>query len=406
MSAIRLSFHTALTGYATIARNILNGLANDYNFECHHFAHNFPGCKLPPGVMLEDGLKFNFWIHGSTGQQYYKDLMEPKLKQLQPDVFMILLDTFMLYPWLVEKDFTPARSVFYFPTDGGGGLPLGCESILKKVDAPICMSKFGQRQVKKAHNIDCGYIPHAVDQEIYKPMTPEERKKLRQSWNVDDKFVIGTVARNQGRKFLDRTIKMFRLIADKIPNAILFLHLDANDPAQVFPVVEMIKRLNLENRVLFTGMNYWEGIPYKEMYKVYNLMDVFLLTTSGEGFGIPIIEAMACEVPVLATDYTTTKELVLENKAGLGINLVGTDEIENDSECTNIVTNGTLTGSWMVERGICDIKDGVDKILRLFNNPDERRTFGLNGRRAVLKEYTWDVVIPQWKEVVEKLSAV
>ena len=44
---------------------------------------------------------------------------------------------------------------------------------------------------------------------------------LRMKWNLHDKFVIGVVARNQPRKFLDRTLKAMNLIKDKIPNAIM-----------------------------------------------------------------------------------------------------------------------------------------------------------------------------------------
>ncbi len=42
-------------------------------------------------------------------------------------------------------------------------------------------------------------------------------------------------------------------------------------------------------------------------------MDIFLLTTSGEGFGIPTIEALACEVPCVITDFTTTYELLMDD---------------------------------------------------------------------------------------------
>ncbi len=42
-------------------------------------------------------------------------------------------------------DTSPAKTFFYFPSDGGGGLPIGCEAILKKINVPIAMAKFGQK---------------------------------------------------------------------------------------------------------------------------------------------------------------------------------------------------------------------------------------------------------------------
>ena len=66
--------------------------------------------------------------------------------------------------------------------------------------------------------------------------------------------------------------------------------------------------------------------------------------------------------------------------------------------------NGTITGSWTVERGIMDVKDGAEKLSLLYNNPGTRVRFGKNGRKKVLKYYTWDVVIPQWVDVIKRLS--
>ena len=199
------------------------------------------------------------------------------------------------------------------------------------------------------------------------------------------------------------------LVKDKIPNAILFLHLDPDDPAQVFNMRSLIARYNLENRVVFSGMSALKGIPRKEMQDIYNLFDVFFLSTSGEGFGIPIIEAMSCEVPVLATDYTTTPELVKEHNAGLGINLAGVDTIDmfktNLKDYDNLVMNGTITGSWEVERGICDVHDAANKITYLYNNPEVRKEMGKNGRKAVVEKYEFEKNVGvEFEKLMLKLS--
>jgi glycosyltransferase involved in cell wall biosynthesis len=144
------------------------------------------------------------------------------------------------------------------------------------------------------------------------------------------------------------------------------------------------------------------------MNEVYNLMDVFYLSTSGEGFGIPIIEAMACEVPVVATDYTTTPELVKENNAGYGAKLVGTEDVGvkeffnwNSSHYDNLVANGTMTGSWEVERGMVDLLDAAIKIESIYKNPDEAVKMGKNGRKAVEEKYDFDTIVgPSWEKVI------
>ncbi len=396
------------TGYATIASNVANILSKE-GHQVIYFASNYLGQPLMPGVKFEDNRTLDFTIIGQGQQPYFNDLLEIYCKKFKLDVLFILLDTFMLYGgdgWFLKKDTAPAKTIFYYPSDGGAGMPLQCEKILEKVDLPVAMAKFGRDQVKKIHNIDTDYIPHAVDTKNYYKLKDEERTTLKKNWGLENKFVVGVVARNQGRKMLDRTFKSFKLFANDCPEAVLLLHTDPNDNAQVFPIQTLIDRYNLQNRVLYTGTRYYQGWSYAKMNEVYNLMDCFFLSTSGEGFGVPIIEAMAAEVPVLATNYTTTKELVIDHESGLGIDLVGTTEEENPDVHGYEIIDGTLTGSWAVERGMCSIKDAAKKLKQLYDNPEERKVMGKNGRLAVLENYSWDVVGKMWIERIEKLGEI
>lgn len=378
---------TLVTGYATISREIANYIAAE-GHNVYYLASNYIGQNLEPGVTFEDGKKLNFKILGQGREGYFKDLLPIYMKQYKIDVFLVLLDTFMVYPWFMQLDLSPSKVIFYYPSDGGGHLPLGCENVLKFCNKAIAMAKFGQKQVKEVHGFETGYIPHATFPDVYKPLSKEEKSKFRQMFSIpDNKFVIGTVARNQGRKMLDRTIKIFAEYAKKDPDALLFMHTDPDDQAQVFHMGSLLQRYNIMNRVLFSGMRYYKGFDYAQMNAVYNIMDVFILSTSGEGFGIPIIEAMSAGVPVLATDYTTTPELVTDHNAGFGIKLLG-----------------EITGSWNVERGLCDIEDGVKKLEMLKASQQLRETMGKNGRDAVLKEYDWKIVGPQWVKLVEELG--
>lgn len=375
-----------VTGYATISWNICNKLV-EAGHEVFYLGHNYLGQTIPPGLKLQDGTVMKFTILGGSPRPYSQDLLMPLIKKHQFDVFGILLDTFMCYPWLLSLDFAPAKTIFYFPSDGGGGMPLGCENILKKVNCPVAMAKYGQRQVKFIYNIDTNYIPHAVDTKNYFPLSEEEKIKLKEKWGFKDKFIVGVVARNQGRKMLDRTIKSFAMFSKNHPDALLFMHTDPTDVAAPFDMMQLINRYQIQNRVVFSGMNFFNGFDYKQMNEVYNVMDCFLLTTSGEGFGVPIIEAMACKVPVIATDYTTTPELLVE-----------------DGECgLPAKLKAELTGSWNVERGIMDDDDCVKQIERLYNDKELRIRLGEMGKQKVDKFYNWDIVGKQWNELIGDL---
>jgi len=396
---------TLPTGYRNQMVQIVRHLKSK-GHEIMYLANGYMGSDIEK-LTLKGGESFDYPIFGHDQHNgYFNRTMSKKLKEFGADRFLILLDTFMLYPWFLNINTSPAKTFFYFPSDGGGGLPKDCIKILDKIDQPIAMAEFGQKQVKDYYNKDVMHIPHCVDSKSFYPLNNEDRDNLRKKWNLNGKFVIGVVARNQPRKNLDRTIKAMRLIADKIPEAVLFLHLDPEDPAQQsWKINELVKKLNLENRVVYSGMSAFNGFPQSEMNNVYNVMDCFLLTTSGEGFGIPIIEAMSCEVPVVATDYTTTPELVINNQAGLSIKLSGVEVLDlfalKSQEYDKEVFNGTMTGSWEVERGICDIKHAAKQVKFLHDNPITRKLLGSNGRKAVLTKYDLPVVMKQWEEALK-----
>jgi hypothetical protein len=106
-------------------------------------------------------------------------------------------------------DFAPAKTFFYFPSDGGAGMPIGCDAILKKMSFNVAMSRYAQKQVKDYYGIDSHFIPLGVDCELFKPPTPQKKQEMKSNriaYMIDgggmpaiqgilsDKFVIGVVA--------------------------------------------------------------------------------------------------------------------------------------------------------------------------------------------------------------------
>lgn len=396
---------TIPTGYRNQSTMLARHLQKA-GWEVHFLANGYMGSDIDY-LKLAGGEEFTYKIYGhGHNNPYFANTMSQVIKKVNADRFLILLDTFMLYPWFINLDLSPAKTFFYFPSDGGGGLPKGCEAILKKIDQPVSMARFGQKQVKDYHDLDVAHIPHGVDSKAFYPLESNERIELRKKFGLSDKFVIGVVARNQPRKNLDRTIKSMRLLADKVPSAVLFLHLDPNDPAQpMFKIHDLVVKYNLENRVIYSGMNSFNGFPQSEMNNVYNVMDCFFLSTSGEGFGVPIIEAMSCQIPVVCTDYTTTQELIKDNNSGLPVKLAGVEELDlfalDSKEYDKLVFPGTMTGSWEVERGMCDCNHAAKQIKYLYDNPKLAKLMGENGRAAVLSKYDFQIVGKMWEKILK-----
>jgi glycosyltransferase involved in cell wall biosynthesis len=96
------------------------------------------------------------------------------------------------------------------------------------------------------------------------------------------------------------------------------------------------------------GITVGIGVPDEALNKVYNSMDLFTLPTGGEGWGLPILEAMAAGTPTLVTDYSGHLEFA-----------EGACETINVAEFdTCHTTNG--------ERAIVDLTDYVMKLDRFY----------------------------------------
>ena len=149
----------------------------------------------------------------------------------------------------------------------------------------------------------------------------------------------------------------------------------------------MIHGLNIQNKVLFTEDNQWtKGVTYEFLNRLYNFADLYVSPHGGEGFGLPFCEAMACETPFVATDCTTMPEFAGNNERGL-LAKVSMEQKEKG-----------------VMRPWVDMKQFISKILYLLDDDDLRKKMGKAGKKWVEENCSKKVIIPQWKEVFEKLN--
>ncbi|HEV7508316.1 MAG TPA: glycosyltransferase family 4 protein [Thermoanaerobaculia bacterium] len=198
---------------------------------------------------------------------------------------------------------------------------------LRAVSVPIAMARFGER-IARDHGLPLRYVPHGVDTTVLRPRERAEARS-RLGWPADV-FVAGMVAANVAtRKAFPQHIEGFASFHRRYPDSMLYLHtLEAASRGLDLASVCLKAGLKIGRDVVFCDpYRYFLGVQGLQMATVYNGMDVLLMVTKGEGFGLPIVEAQACGVPVIIGDWSAMSELCF---AGWKVRREESTVVEND----------------------------------------------------------------------------
>src|SRR5882672_2898722 len=166
-------------------------------------------------------------IYPSRGPSHGAENFERVIDEFPPDVVISLGELWMI-DWLHTH---PARTRFkwiiYVPLDGGPFYP-PWEPMLKDADELVAMSEFGRQILQSGlPSRRIHLIHHGVDTSVFRPLA--ERDRLKSHERFWGKFVVGCVARNQGRKNIPALVKAFAQLNGRIGNLHLYLHMNPCD---------------------------------------------------------------------------------------------------------------------------------------------------------------------------------
>lgn len=225
---------------------------------------------------------------------------------------------------------------------------------IKYADAIAATSIAMSAKIKEVYptiNKEVYVTPFGVDVNLFKPV-PRTRK---------NKPVIGIVKYLKPIYDIPLLIYAFAIIK-KRTNIDPLLYIYGGGPL-LEELKQLCKKLGISDDVTFFGT-----IPNTKIPKAINKMDVFVNCSKMESFGVALIEAMACGVPVVATNTEGYRE---------------------------IIENG-VTGVILKDR---DPQTMAEEIIKLLVNPALAKTYGENGRKKVLKLYDWEKNV----SIMEKL---
>jgi glycosyltransferase involved in cell wall biosynthesis len=214
---------------------------------------------------------------------------------------------------------------------------------LKKAKRIITDSEYSKKTLIKyldypEERIDVIYL--GIDHDKFK-VIKNSRQKLEKYGIENECINVLYVGSEMPRKNLQTLIKAFYKLKKKIPNARLIKLGEHQAPEARERLKTLIKKLGLQNDVVFTGY-----VPEEDLPLFYTAADLFVQPSLYEGFGLPVLEAMACGTSVVSSNATSLPEVV--GNAGIMVDPIDVDGfvkamyevLTNDGLRENIIKKG------------------------------------------------------------------
>ncbi len=175
---------------------------------------------------------------------------------------------------------------------------------IHRTDAVVAISNWTLSDVKK-YLAPKNKIMEVVHQGVGRPIFPRNRvvakEKIKEHYGLEGPFLL-TVGTFEPRKNIAGLFKAFSLIADKIPHRLAVV---GQKGWKNQNIISEIQESKIKDRIHLLGY-----VPDEILPDVYSAADVFVFPSLYEGFGFPPLEAMACAVPVVASNVSSIPEVV------------------------------------------------------------------------------------------------
>jgi len=181
---------------------------------------------------------------------------------------------------------------------------------LKKADLFLAVSNSSKQEAVEYLSIDESKIvitSEAVDEKFRKiSIPPNLKQSIFSKYGIEKPFIMYAPGGFDYRKNLDRLIHAFSKLPEAIKNQYqLVITSRINNEIKERLEQVAIKAGLTKNDVITTGY-----IPDDELIAMYNLCDLFVFPSIHEGFGLPVLEAMACGAPVIGSNTTSIPEVI------------------------------------------------------------------------------------------------
>lgn len=394
------------TGFARVSHAIGDRLVRDYGHDVHCLAANFDGDAGRWDTAMKLYLPTKLRQQDVYGQSRFVEL----LAELLPDVVLMFNDPYIVLKFLFRNKFDTelmlARLrpvIAYMPVDGTnqpeiwGRLPEVIAGVAPYPGGsggklyPVAMSAYGQKFLQGSE-----LVYHGIDHDRYRPVGPEHpitlssgqvvttKDECRDAIGIPRDAVLALrVDRNSHRKNFGDTWRALVPVMKRHKNLYAWFHCRVEGDQLELPQV-FGRDPETAGRFYYPGQFSTKiGWPESDLIALYNAADFFVSTSWGEGFGLTLGEAAACELPIVAQNVSSIPEVV------------GPGGILLKPERLTAVDSGQ-------DQWLPDVRKFEIAIERLVSSAGLRQSLGQAGRAHVVSTFGWDQAACQFDELITR----
>lgn len=188
-----------------------------------------------------------------------------------------------------------------------------CRTAVEAADLVLSVSRYTRGRVLKWAALEPERV-RVLPNTVREPFTPGEAGALRANWGLADKRILLSVGRLSSReryKGHDRVIEAIPQFVARGYDAVYVIVGEGDDRGRLEALADQLK---VTERVRFVG-----ALEETALVDVYRMADLFVMPSSGEGFGIAFLEAMACGTPALGLAAAGAVDALADGELGAAV---------------------------------------------------------------------------------------
>jgi N-acetyl-alpha-D-glucosaminyl L-malate synthase BshA len=222
---------------------------------------------------------------------------------------------------------------------------------MQQSDALTAVSEYLKERTMTEFDIsrEICVIPNFVDPQRFRRLKKDREQKI-----------VCHSSNFRPIKRIPDIVKAFKIISEEIDCRLSLI----GDGPERFKAEKMVNNLGISESVEFLG-------NVRNVQEVLGKSDLFLLPSDDESFGLAALEAMSCEVPVVASNVGGLKELISHGVDG-----------------------------YLIRAG--DVEALAQYSLKILQDPRLQEEFGRNARQKVLEKYIPDKIVPNYEDLYKE----